>query len=172
MIILFGIRSYVQMPKESFPEISFPQVFINTPYFGNSASDIENLITRPIEKELASISEIKTLSSNSLQDFSIITAEFETDIDIEVAKQKVKDAVDKAKPELPTDLSTEPEVFDINLSEIPIMSVNLSGDFPNDELRSYAEYLQDRFEDIKQVSSVTLKGTLEALVGLNKTLPA
>ncbi|GLR16862.1 efflux RND transporter permease subunit [Portibacter lacus] len=171
MIFIFGIISYVGMPKESFPEITFPQVFVNTPYFGNSAGDIENLITRPLEKELASISEIKNLTSSSMQDFSIITCEFETDIDIEFAKQKVKDAVDKAKSELPTDLTSDPEVLDINLSEIPIMSVNLSGDFPNDELRSYAEFLQDRFEDLSEISSVTLKGTLEREVQINVDIP-
>lgn len=155
------------MPKESFPEISFPQVFVNTTYFGNSAGDIENLVTRPLEKELASISEVKKITSSSLQDFSIITCEFESDMDIELAKQKVKDAVDKAKPNLPTDLTTEPEVLDVNLSEIPIMSVNLSGDYANDELRSYAEFLQDKIEDLDEISSVTLKGTLDKEVQIN-----
>ncbi len=171
MIFIFGVNSYVSMPKESFPEISFPQIFVNTPYFGNSAGDIENLITRPLEKELSSISEVKSITSSSMQDFSIITCEFETDIDIEFAKQKVKDAVDKAKPELPNDLQTEPEVLDINLSEIPIMSVNLSGNFANDELRSYAEFLQDKFEDLKEISSVALKGTLEREVQINVDVP-
>ena len=171
MIFLFGISSYVNMPKESFPEITFPQIFVNTTYFGNSAGDIENLVTRPLEKELATISEIKSVTSSSMQDFSIITCEFETDVDIELAKQKVKDAVDKAKPELPTDLTTEPEVMDINLSEIPIMSVNLSGGFPNDELRSYAEYLQGRFEDLSEISSVNLKGTLDREVQINVDVP-
>ncbi len=171
MIMIFGIVSYMSMPKESFPEITISTVFVNTPYFGNSAKDIENLITRPIEKEIASISEVKTLTSSSIQDFSIITAEFNTDIDIELAKQKIKDAVDKAKPELPTDLTTEPEILDVNLSEIPIMSVNLSGDFPNDELRSYAEFLQDKIEDLKEISSVDLKGTLEKEVQINVDVP-
>lgn len=171
MIMIFGILSYVNMPKESFPEITISTVFVNTPYFGNSAKDIENLITRPIEKEISSISEVKTLTSSSIQDFSIITAEFNTDIDIELAKQKIKDAVDKAMPELPTDLTTEPEILDVNLSEIPIMSVNLSGDFPNDELRSYAEFLQDRIEDLKEISSVDLKGTLEKEVQINVDVP-
>ena len=167
MIFIFGVNSYINMPKESYPEVTFPQVFVNTPYYGNSAGDIENLITRPLEKELSTISEVKSVTSSSMQDFSIITCEFETDIDIESAKQKVKDAVDKAKPELPNDLNSEPEVLDINLSEIPIMSVNLSGDFPNDELRSYAEFMQEKFEDLKEISSVTLKGTLEREVQIN-----
>lgn len=90
MLMLFGIRSYNAMPKESYPEISFPEIFVNTVYFGNSASDIENLVTRPIEKELASISEIKNITSSSLQDYSLITAEFDTDVDLDEAADKVR----------------------------------------------------------------------------------
>lgn len=161
MILIFGIKSYTSMPKESFPEITFPQIYINTPYFGNAADDIESLITRPLEKELATISEIKKLTSNSLQDFSIIIAEFESTMDIELAKRKVKDAVDKAKAELPNDLLSDPDIRDVNLAELPIMTVNLSGDYPNDELRSYAEYLQSEIEELKEISSVVLKGTLD-----------
>jgi multidrug efflux pump len=161
MILLFGMYSYNTLPKESFPEISFPKIFVNTVYFGNSAEDIENLITRKIEKELGSVSEIKTITSSSLQDYSLITAEFDTDIDMEDAKQKVKDAVDKAQSELPNDLTKEPEVIDVNLSEIPIMTVNLSGDFSNAQLRAWAEYLEDEIEDLQEISSVALKGVMD-----------
>ena len=154
MIFLFGIQGYQRMPKEQFPEVDFPTVFINTPYFGNSASDIENLITRPLEKELQSISGIKDIKSTSLQDYSVITAEFNTGIDLDDAVRKVKDAVDKAKQELPTDLDTEPAILDINLSEIPIVTVNISGDYSNDELRNYAEYLEDKIEGLDEISKV------------------
>ncbi len=161
MIILFGIGGYNSMPKESFPEIDWPEVYVNTPYFGNSAEDIENLITRPLEKELGSISELKKMKSSSLQDFSIITCEFDTDVEMDAAVRKVKDAVDKAKSELPNDLDSDPEVLEINLSEIPIMSVNISGDYSNDQLRKYAEYLEDEIEELKEISKVDLKGALE-----------
>lgn len=161
MIVTFGIGGYNRMPKESFPEIDWPEIYINTPYFGNSAEDIENLITRPLEKELGTISEIKKLKSSSLQDFSIITAEFDTDVEMDEAIRKVKDAVDRAKSELPNDLEDEPEVLEINLSEIPIMSVNISGDYSNDQLRKYAEYLEDEIEELKEISKVDLKGALE-----------
>ena len=148
MIILFGIGGYTSMPKEAFPEVDWPEIYINTPYFGNSAEDIENLITRPLEKELGAISELKKLKSSSLQDFSIITAEFDSDIEMDAAVRKVKDAVDKAKSELPSDLDNDPEVLEINLSEIPIMSVNISGDYSNDQLRKYAEHLEDEIEEL------------------------
>jgi len=161
MILIFGIQSYQDMPKEQFPEVDWPTVYINTPYFGNSAADIENLVTRPIEKELQSITGIKDYNSNSIQDFSVITAEFSADMDLDEAVRKVKDAVDKAKGELPDDLDQEPTVLDINLSEIPIVTVNVSGDYANDELLSYAEYLEDEIEKLDEISKVELKGSRE-----------
>lgn len=167
MIIIFGVGSYNSMPKESFPEVPFPEIYINTPYFGNSAADIENLITRPIENELSTITEIKNVTSSSMQDFSVISAEFSSDVDMELASRKVKDAVDRAKQNLPNDMTTEPEVIEINLSELPIMTVNLSGNFSNDELRSYAEYLEDKIENLKEVSSVALKGTMDRELSIN-----
>ena len=171
MILVFGVQSYNTLPKESFPEVPWPKVYINTVYFGNSATDIENLVSKPIEKELATITEIKTVTSSSLQDFSLIVAEFNEDVDIEVATRKVKDAVDRAKPELPDDLTSEPEVLEINLSEIPIMTVNLSGNFSNDQLRNYAEYLQDEIEELDEISSVDLKGDLDREVSIEVDLP-
>ncbi|MCB0602708.1 MAG: efflux RND transporter permease subunit [Saprospiraceae bacterium] len=167
MILIFGIQSYNRMPKEQFPEVVFPQIYINTPYFGNSAADIENLVTRPIEKEIQSIQGIKNVNSTSMQDYSVIIAEFETDEDIDNALRKVKDAVDKSKSELPTDLTQEPYVTDINLSEIPIMTVNVSGNYNNDELRNYADYIKDHLEDIDEVSKVDMKGALEREVQVN-----
>lgn len=170
LILFMGISGYQQMPKEQFPEVDFPTVYINTPYFGNSAEDIESLVTRPIEKELQSITGIKDIRSTSIQDYSVITAEFESDMDIDDATRKVKNAVDKAKGELPTDLDTEPTVLDINLSEIPIITVNVSGAYTNEELRDYAEFIKDRVEDLEEISSVDLKGSREREVQVDLDL--
>ena len=170
MIILFGVQSYDGMPKESFPEIAWPEIYVNTVYFGNSAEDIENLVTKQIEKEIATISELKQVTSQSLQDYSLIIAEFNTDIDPKDAARKLKDAVDRAKPNLPTDLTSEPEVLEINLSEIPIVTINIAGSYTNDELKSYAEYLQDEIEELKEVSKVDLKGALEREVKISADL--
>ncbi len=172
MILLFGILSYQNMPKEQFPEASFPTVFVNTPYFGNSAKDIENLITRPIEKEIQDITGVKDIRSTSIQDFSVITAEFNPDMEMEEVTRKVKDAVDLAKSELPTDLDSDPLVLEVNLSEVPIVSVNLSGDYPMDQLRKFAEYLEDEIENIDEVSKVDIKGALEREVKINVDLPS
>lgn len=170
MILIFGIRAYKDMPKEQYPDASMTQIFINTPYFGNSAEEIENLIARPIEKEISSITGLKKTISTSVQDFSAIVAEFEGDIDVDVAVRKVKDAIDKAKDELPRDLDQEPSVKELDFSEIPIMTINISGDYPMDELRSYAEDLQDKVEDISEVSRAEMLGALDREVKINVDL--
>lgn len=158
MILLFGLRSYSAVPKEQFPEVQFPQVYVNTPYFGNSAKDIESLVTRELEKELQSVDGVKTIRSTSIQDFSVITVEFNSGEDIDEAVRKVKDAVDVAKQELPSDLDQDPTVLDINLAEIPIVTVNISGEYSLDELINYAEYLQDEIETLDEVARAEIKG--------------
>ena len=158
MILIFGLYAYIQVPKEQFPEVNLPQVFVNTPYFGNSAADIESLVTRPLEKELQSVDGVKTIMSTSVQDFSSITVEFNSDEDVDEATRRVKDAIDLARPELPNDLDTDPVVQEINTAKIPIITINVSGDYPPDELRRYAEDMQDALEDVDGVSAVNLKG--------------
>lgn len=170
MLLLFGIQSYNSMPKEQFPEASLPTVFINTPYFGNSAVEIENLVTRPLEKQIESITGIKNVNSTSIQDYSVIIAEFEADLEMENVVRKVKDAVDKAKPDLPKDLTDEPNVQEINLSEIPVVTVNMSGNYSVDELKLYAEMLKDRIENIRQISKVDIKGALDREIRIDVDL--
>ncbi|MFT6333955.1 MAG: multidrug efflux pump subunit AcrB, partial [Halioglobus sp.] len=170
MIFLFGISSYNSIPKEQFPEASLPTVYINTPYFGNSAEEIENLISRPLEKEIESISGLKKITSTSIQDFSVMIAEFDADLEIEDAVRKVKDAVDKAKQELPNDLDQDPTVLEIKFSDIPIVSINVSGEYSQDDLREYAEYVQDHVESLKEINKVDLKGALEREVQINVDL--
>ena len=170
MILLFGLRAYDSVPKEQFPEVQFPQVYVNTPYFGNSAEDIESLVTRELEKELQSVDGMKTIRSTSIQDFSVITVEFNSGEDIDEAVRKVKDAVDQAKPELPNDLDQEPTVLDINFAEIPIVTVNVSGEYTLDELIKYAEYLQDEIETLDEVARAEIKGDQEREVKIDVDL--
>ena len=158
MVFIFGLYAYDQVPKEQFPEVKFPQVFVNTPYFGNSAADIENLVTRPLEKELQSVDGLKKITSTSIQDFSVITVEFNADEDIDEATRRVKDAIDLAKPELPSDLDTDPTVLEISASDFPIVTINMSGDFSPDDLRRYGELMEEELEDIKGINDVQLKG--------------
>ncbi len=171
LLILFGIFSYRSMPKESFPEIVFPLIYVQTVYPGNAPADIENLITRPLEKEIKSVDGIKALNSQSVQDMSIINVEFGVDVDTERALQDVKDAVDRAKGELPTDLDQDPVVLDVDLSRIPILNINLSGNYSIDQLVDYAEYLQDEIEELPEISEATITGDKEKEVQINVNLP-
>lgn len=170
IIAALGILAYRTMPKESFPEIVIPTVYIGTAYPGNSPVDMENLITRPIEKELQGINDIKDIRSTSVQDYSSIVVEFNPNVDIAKALQDVKDAVDKAKSELPTDLDQDPDVLEINTSDFPIMNVNISGDYPEEELKEYAEYLEDEIEKLPEISKADLGGTIEREIRIDANL--
>ncbi|MHA6246383.1 efflux RND transporter permease subunit [Pontibacter sp. CAU 1760] len=167
ILTLAGIFSYVNLQKENFPDIVIPTVFVGTVYPGTSPSDVENLVTRPIEKQLKALSGVKKVTSNSIQDFSMITVEFNTDVDVPAAKQLVKDAVDKARSDLPTDLPQDPDVQEINFSEIPIMQVNVSGNYSLDKLKNYAEELKDRIESSPEITRVDMVGALEKEVQVN-----
>jgi len=161
IISVFGAMNYYTIPKEQIPEIVIPMININTIYPGTSPSDMENLVTRPLEKNLKSISGVKKITSRSVQDFSAIIVEFNTGIEIKDAKQKVKDAVDKTKKDLPTDpMFIEPSVMEIDLSEIPIQYINLSGDIPLDRLKKYADLLQDKIESLNEITRVEIGGAL------------
>jgi len=161
LLVFFGIFSYQQMPREAMPEIVIPYIFVQTLYPGNSPVDIENLCTRPIEKELKGMKGVKKVSSASFQDVSTIVVEFDTDITIKQALQDTKDRVDKAKSELPTDLPSDPYVTDFDLSEFPIMNVNISGDFSMRELKRYAELMEEEFESYREISEASVRGVEE-----------
>ncbi len=161
LITILGLKSYVSIPKEQFPEIIVPTVLVTTIYPGTSPVDIENLITRPIEKQLKSISGVKTVSSNSVQDYCSIVVEFNTNVEVADAKQKVKDALDKAKAQLPSDLPKDPDVMEIDFSEIPIMFIQISGNYDLEKLRKYAEIAQDRIESEKEITRVDITGALD-----------
>ena len=166
MLTILGLISYDRLPKESFPEVDQSNVIVGVSYPGNSPIDIENLITRPIEKEINIISEVKEIRSTSMQGFSTIISEFESGIEIEYAKSKIKDAVDKAKAELPNDLPFEPNIYEISFSDFPIMHITLSGKYSIERLEDYAEILQDEIEKISEISKVKIFGVEEKEVAI------
>jgi len=160
-ITVLGTLSYISLPKESFPEIVIPTIMVSTPYPGTAPEDMENLVTRPIEKQIKGLADVKTITSKSVQDFSIVVIEFNTNVDVAVGKQRVKDAVDKAKSDLPNNLPDDPEVMEIDFSEFPILYINISGDYELDQLKKYADIAQDRIESLKEITRVDIVGALE-----------
>lgn len=166
IFLWIGFSSYMAMPREDFPEIIETKIYISTPYPGNTAEDIERLITDPLEDELKNISNVVEIISTSQEDYSIITVEFDEEITVEAAKQKVKDEVDgeKASEDWPTfnGAKVEPNVFDLNFSEeVPIMNINFTGDYPVEKLKEYAEYLQDEIENLPEVKKADIRGAQE-----------
>ena len=169
LVAIMGILSYLTIPKESFPNITVPNIFVVTLYPGVSPEDMESLVTRKLEDELGNISEIKKMTSTSTEGYSSVVLEFDTGIDIEEALEKVREKVDLAKVELPED-AEEPLVQEVNLSEFPIMQINLSGDYDLEILKNIAENLQDKIEAIPTVLGVDLTGGLEREVQVDVDL--
>ena len=170
MIFMAGLGIYFSLPKEQFPDIKIPQIYVQTIYFGTTPADIENVINKPIEKQLKTISGVKRIKSNALQDVSVILVEFNPDVKVEAALQKVRDAIDKAKRDLPQKLDGGPTAQDVNFSEFPIMNINLVGNFPLEKLKGYAEQLQDEIESYPEITKVDIVGTLKREVQINLDL--
>lgn len=162
-VTMWGVNQFITLPKEQFPDIVIPTIYVQTIYVGNSPKDIENLVTRPIEKQIKGITgaKIKKVTSTSVQDYSAIQVEFDTDVPTDVALQKVKDAMDKAKQDLPTDLTQEPTALEVSFSEQPIMYVNVSGNYDVVRLKKFADDLKDKLEEISQINRVDLVGAPE-----------
>lgn len=167
IITIAGLIIYGRLPKEQFPDIVIPQFVVSDIYPGTSPEDVENLITKPIEKQLKSVSGIKKIKSQSIADFSMITVEFNTGIPVAVAKQKVQDAVDKSKQDLPNDLDNDPVVQEVDFSEFPIMNINISGNFSMDKLKKYAELFQDEIEAMPEITRVDIIGALDREIQIN-----
>jgi multidrug efflux pump subunit AcrB len=169
LFVILGIVTYIGIPKEAQPDITIPNIIVITTYPGVSPEDMESLVTRKLEDNLTEIANIKKMQSTTLEGYSSINVEFNTGIDMDEALQKVREKVDLAKPDLPP-AANDPIVQEINLSEFPIMQVNLSGQYSLERLKKVAEDLQDRLETIPQVLEVTLAGGLEREVKIDVDL--
>ena len=164
IITFSGIYSYLTVPKESFPDVVIPEIYIGTAYPGNSPVNIEKLITRPLEKEINTITGVDEITSTSVQGYSAVDVKFDFSVEPSEALRKVKDAVDKVKadPDFPDDLPADPNVFELNFSELlPVMNVNLSGDYSLEDLKRYAEYLEDEIEELPEISKVDIRGVMD-----------
>ncbi len=164
-LLIAGGMAWNNLPKEQFPEVVFPQILVNTIYPGTSPENIETLISKEIENECKGVTGVKKITSNSVENFSSVMVEFGTSENVAVAKQRIKDAVDKAK--LPTDLRDKPSVIDIDVSQFPIMTVHISGDLSLDRIKKYADILRARIEAVKQISRVDMVGALDREIQVN-----
>jgi multidrug efflux pump subunit AcrB len=166
-ILLFkGVTAYFDLPREAFPEVKENKVYVSIPYPGNSAEDIERLLIDPLEDELTNISHVVQTNSTSQQDYGMIIVEFDETIQMFEAKQKVTDEVDakKAGADWPTfnGAKVEPNVFELSLSEeMPVMNINITGDYPLEQLKEYGEYLEDKIEQLPQIKDVAIRGIQE-----------
>ena len=163
LILVLGISAYFSMPREDFPEIKETKIYISTLYPGNTAEDIEKLITDPLEDQLKGLSGVVEITSTSQEDYSMIIVEFDDDMNVEVAKQRVKDKLDaeKASEDWPTfnGAKVDPNAFDLSMSEeIPFLNINISGDYTLQKLKEFAEYLQDDIEDLSEVKQADIRG--------------
>lgn len=164
ILLIGGLMSYYSMPRESFPEIIETKIYVSSINPGNSAEDVEKLITKPLEEEFNNISGVTKITSNTLEDYSMILVEFDEDISVEDAKQKVKDKVDRVKsdtewPTIDGGGKVEPNVFDLNIGEeVPILNINLTGDFTSEKLKEYAEYLEEHIERLPQIKEAAIRG--------------
>ena len=166
MFVLFflGLSAFISLPRESFPEINETNVYISTPYPGNTAEDIERFVTDALEEEVKGISNLVEINSTSQDDYSMIILEFDEDIGVELAKQKVKERVDfvVSSEDWPTfnGAKLEPNIFDLNfVEEYPILNVTIKGDYSLRELKVYAEFLEERIERLDQIKEVDIRGT-------------
>ncbi|NNT70816.1 efflux RND transporter permease subunit [Flavobacterium sp. IMCC34852] len=164
LIVVTGLIAYITMPREDFPEIIENKVYVSSVFPGNSAEDVEKLIIKPLEKEFKNISGIEKITASSFQDYGMIIVEFGDKIGIEEAKTKIKDKVDIVKadtdwPNLDNGSKVEPSVFELNISEeVPILNINLKGNYTTQQLKKYGELLQDDIEEIAEVKKVDILG--------------
>ncbi len=161
IILVFGAYCYTVLPRESEPDITIPYVFVSTSYKGVSPSDIETSITIPIEKKLKGLDGVKKVRSVSSEGDSSISIEFLTGVDIDDALEKVRNKVDEAKNDLPSDLEDDPSVFEVNFSEMPIVVFSLSGTCGNPCLKAIADEIEDEIEAVPGVLDVDIAGARE-----------
>lgn len=167
IIMIGGLMSYYNMPRETFPEVVETKIYVSSINPGNSAEDVEKFITEPLEEEFNDVAGVKEITSSTFQDYSLVIVEFEEDVEVESAKTQIKDKVDLVKaettwPTLDNGGKVEPNVFDLNISEeMPILNINLTGDYTVQQLKEYAEYLQDRIELLPQIKEASIRGAEE-----------
>ena len=155
LVLFLGINAYFNMPREEYPEIKENIVFVSSIYPGNTAEDVEKLITEPLEDKLKAVNNILEIKSSSKENFSLIIIEFDDGIGYTEAKLKVKDEVESAVASedwpMYNNVKVDPNVFNMTFTEeMPIVNINISGDYSTEKLKEYSEILQDEIESLNE----------------------
>ena len=166
VIFFLGVSAFFSMPRESFPEVNETKIYVSSIFPGNTAEDIEKLIIDPLEDKLKTVSNVVEITSTSQEDYGMLVVEFDENISVEQAKQKVKDEIDTetSGEDWPTfnGAKVEPDIFELSMSEeMPILNINVSGDYTVEKLKEYAEYLQDEIEDLSEIKKADIRGAQE-----------
>ncbi|BDY06400.1 efflux RND transporter permease subunit [Ferrimonas sp. YFM] len=164
LLVLAGSVTYVQIPKESEPDITIPVIYVSMTHDGISPEDAERMLVRPMETELRSIEGVDEMRSNASEGYASVELEFEAGMDPKAALADVRDKVTLAKAKLPAD-TEEPEVHEVTMAERnPVLTVTLSGPVPERTLVQIAKQLRDRLESFPEVLEVDIGGDREDIV--------
>ena len=163
LFLISGITAYKTMPRELFPEINSTNIFVTTIFPGNTAEEIEKLITDPLEEELRGVKDLNEITSSSSEGISVINIEFDEDVTTELARQRTKDLVDnvivKADWPIYNNAKVDPSIFEFDVAErYPVLNISMVGDFPVEDFKDYAEYLEKRIEKLPQIKTVEIRG--------------
>jgi len=160
VISIAGFKAYKSIPREAAPDIQIPLLIVSIPFPGATPEDVESLITNKVEQELKTIKNLKEISSTSSEGVAVLTLEFTSDFDISEARTKVREKMDQIKPDLPAD-AEDYQVTEINLSEQPLMILNLAGDMGLLGLTELADEVKEEIEGIPGILEVRRAGGLE-----------
>jgi multidrug efflux pump subunit AcrB len=163
ILLIFGVSAYMNMSRESFPEIQIPEIYVQVPYPGNSPDIVRDKVIKPIEKELNKIKGVETIEATAMQDFGFLIVKFDFSVKPKDAKDLVEAAVNDARgsKNFAQDLPVAPSIKQMDVSDMPVLNINLSGDYPVAYLKEKAEYLKDKLESVSEISDVDIRGVQE-----------
>lgn len=158
-IIIFGLFSLTRLSVDLFPDIETNTVMVMTSYAGASASDIEMNVTRPMENVLNTVSDLKNITSQSRENISVVTLEFEFGTDIDVATNDIRDKLDQVQSSLPDDIGT-PIIFKFGTDDIPVLVLAVTAEESTNALyKILDDKLANPLARIGGVGAVSIFGT-------------
>ncbi|OGI28491.1 MAG: hypothetical protein A2288_00030 [Candidatus Moranbacteria bacterium RIFOXYA12_FULL_44_15] len=157
LLTALGVYSYIELPVESDPEVKIPIAVVTTVFPGASSADMEELVTKKVETEIAGLKDIDRITSSSSNSISSVTVEFNADADLDDSIRRLRDAANNVKDDLPDD-ANDPLVNEISVDDTPIFSVSIAGPYDGFVLREFAEDAQEELEKIPGVREVRVSG--------------